>query len=118
MVLCARIIDSKSSIFNPPYSVSSIEANRLIISFSFQIKPKNYLLATCMRSFKTWIGKALDIKLGMVNDLTICILPIRMSPLHFRILYVFFNRLLRIASKLAFFFRKLIIVKLRTQNLN
>ena len=84
-----KIIDSKSSVFNPSLLVSLIKAKRLILSFPFRMKLKNYLLATYVRSLETWTGEALDINLGMANDLTTCILPIRVNPLHFYVLNVF-----------------------------
>ena len=44
MVHCARIIDSKSSILNPSYSVLLIKAKRLILSFPFQMKLKKFFI--------------------------------------------------------------------------
>ena len=66
-----------------------INQNRLILSFPLQMKLKNFLLATCMRLFEIWLREALDITLRIVNDLIICILSIRVSPLHFHLLNVF-----------------------------
>ena len=66
-----------------------INQNRLILSFPLQMKLKNFLLATCMRLFEIWLREALDITLRIVNDLIICILSIRVSPLHFHVLNVF-----------------------------
>ena len=63
-----------------------------------------------MRSFEICLREALDITLGIGNDLIICILPIRVSPLHFHVLNAFHR--FEDCFKIRFFLRQLIIVEM------
>ena len=88
IVLCARITNSKSSIFNPPYSNVMNQSKPFYLILSFPNEIKKFFVGYVYEIIRNVNKGSCRHKFGMANDLTICIFPIGVSLLHFHIVNV------------------------------